>query len=185
MMDELIKQRIVGAGVLSVLAILLLPWLFGDPADPRSSIHASFSGTPVPVAVESPTSTAAPVLLTSAAPQDPQAVRSSASGDGAEPSSTPKPVARRKDLATAAPEVESPARWILQLASYRSQKAADEFVARLTKDGHPAYRESISIQGKPYFRVRMALQEDSKQARQTKKKLEQKYRLQAQLFAAR
>ena len=47
-MDELVKQRLVGAVVLALIAVVLIPWMFGSPKDPRMTIQPSFAGTPVP-----------------------------------------------------------------------------------------------------------------------------------------
>lgn len=173
-MDDMVKQRLVGASVLALAGAIVLPLLFGQPQDPRGSIRASFEGEPVstrppqrqtPEASERALQDAGPAATR--APQ--QQVRSV----------TPKPAALPTPAASASP------RWILQLASYSDQASADDFRARLRKQGLSAYRESITVKGKTYFRVRMVLDMNESEAQALKRRLESAYKLQAQLLPAR
>ncbi|MGJ8668651.1 MAG: SPOR domain-containing protein [Oceanococcus sp.] len=188
-MDDLVKQRLVGAIILALLALVLIPWLFGNPQDPRASIHASFTGTPVPL--QRPESEREIVLS--------QRVESSESRTESQPTETPRrllsPV---KSTATAQPAQSKPSTqpsskpkpkptpsaqaWLLQLISYNNKKSADEFRARLRKDGLVAYREQVTVSGKTYFRVRLKVQGSKSQAKDLQQQLEKKYRIQAKLL---
>lgn len=181
-MDEMIKQRLVGAVVLALLAAILLPWLFGDPRDPRDSIQASFAGSPVPQPTPEPRPepTLEPARQSAAAPTI--APR--------RPARTPAPTARPAPVEASTPppataQAADSAHWVLQLVSYRQRKQADAFLERLRKDGHAAYYESVTIQGRTYYRVRLKLTDTRAGALLLKKKLEKTYRLQAQLLASR
>ena len=184
-MDELVKQRLVGAVILAILAMVLIPWLFGDPKDPRETIHPSFSGTPVPL---SPVGTQQDIVLLqntpapSLRPQStatPRRVLSPAQAQGnSKPAASLKPTAKpRPPEPSAAPQA-----WLIQLISYNNKKSADDFRARLRKDGLVAYREKVSISGKTYYRVRLKVQGSKSQAKDLQKRLENKYRIQAKLL---
>lgn len=203
MTDE-IKQRLVGASVLAVCAAIVLPWLFGNPKDPRGSIQASFDGTPVPVALEAaeivlvaPSPRVAPTTAPSPPPRQTPAQPVAATprptpSPAPTASPTPRPRARATVRPAPTPQVAAahataPAtrRWILQLASYRNRSAADDFLKRLHKAGHQAYRESVTISGKTYYRVRLRVAGSKDVAQKLQRDIERKYRIQAQLFASR
>ena len=173
-MDEMVKQRLVGASVLALIGAIVLPMLFGQPQDPRGSIRASFDGEPV----------------STRAPQQPQPRAVAERSAGANlPAAAPTPRAASEPVRSLPPEptaaASAPPRWILQLASYSDQASADDFRARLRKQGLSAYRESITVKGKTYFRVRMALDMDESEAQALKRRIESEYKLQAQLLPAR
>ena len=181
-MDDLVKRRLVGAVVLALLAAVLLPWMFGDPKDPRSSIQASFSGTPLPGSTPRPaaTPTARAVARITPEPRPREAVARPKPAARAipDPTATPRP--------TATPTPAPPASgWVLQLASYKRKPAAESFRQRLSKDGYQAYTQTVTIKGTEYYRVRMGLSMSRREAEQLQRKLEKRYRLQAQLLAAR
>lgn len=178
-MDEQVKQRLVGAIILAVCGLLLIPWLFGDPKDPRASIHASFAGTPLP---QQPADEQDEIVLNqSAATQRPTATAtprrflSPAKTPSPRPSNTPAP------QVTTAPAPAAQA-WLLQLISYNSKKSADDFRARLRKDGLVAYREEVTVSNKTYYRVRLKVQGNKSRALKLKQQLEDKYRIQARLL---
>lgn len=179
-MDDLVKQRLVGAVVLALIALVLIPWMFGSPKDPRMTIQPSFSGTPVPHGAGS---RSGEVALIEPAP--------SAETD-AQPQPTPRrflsePVTAPPQPSASAPAVASPPTqaWLLQLASYRERKAADDFRSRLSRDGYVSYREQVSVGGKTYYRVRMKVSGSKAQAESVMASIEKKYRLQAKLLPAR
>ncbi len=179
-MDDLVKQRLVGAVVLALIAVVLVPWMLGSPKDPRMTIQPSFSGTPVP---DTPANGDEITLVNSEAAQTPPTA----------PEATPRrllsdPVARAmpspKPAASAAPTAKAES-WLLQLASYSNRAAADDFRSRLSKDGYVSYREQVSVSGKTYYRVRLKVNGSKAQAETVKKTIENKYRLQAKLLPAR
>ncbi len=189
-MDEMVRQRLAGALVLGGIAAIVLPLLFGSPKDPRSSIQASFSGTPVPAPspIRPPSSTPSPVResrpSSSAAPRKVLPEASPQRTAPPLPSVAPRPVPTPEP--TPEPTPRPPASgWVLQLASYRDPDAAEAFVARLRRDGYQAFRESAKIGDRSYHRVRLGLSMSREEAETLQRSLEKRYRLKAQLFAAR
>ena len=157
-MDESVKRRVTGAAVLALAAALLLPWLFGDPQNPRGEIRPSFSSPPLSTPrVRFAPSTPAPTVRP------------------AEPVAEPAPP----------PPTPASARWILQLASYTDTAAAERFLQTLRGDGHDAYRESVNVDGRTFHRVRLRLTGDRSEATRLKTRLEKEFRLTAQLYPAR
>jgi DedD protein len=177
-MDEMIKQRLVGASVLAVIAAFLLPWLFGHPQDPSLSIQASFSGTPLPE--RGADEIVAPVALPSMK-QTTLAPSASALERARE---APKP-SRPPAEAVKQTSGQADRQWVLQLASYREADAADAFLLKLRKDRYDAYRERVNVKGKTYYRVRLKLGGDRDSAQAKQKIIEKTYRVQAQLYSAR
>lgn len=180
-MDDLVKQRLVGAIILALCALVLIPWLFGDPQDPRASINASFAGTPIPVAQAGQDSDIA--LLPQSQNEKPVAATATPRRL-LSPAATPKKAAiKPQPKATPRPKPAAvDEAWLLQLISYNNKKSADEFRARLRKDGLVAYREQVTVSGKTYFRVRLKVKGSKSQAKALQARLEKKYRIQAKLL---
>lgn len=164
-MDESVKRRVTGAAVLALAGALLLPWLFGNPQDPRAAIRPSFDSVALPTASPAPRASAIP-----APPATPRA-----------PVNTPPPATPTPVPSSAVPQ----ARWILQLASFSDASAAQAFLARLQKAGFVAYAEDGSHAGKTWHRVRLRVEGSEAEARRLQSELEKRYRLKAQLLPAR
>ncbi|RZO86155.1 MAG: SPOR domain-containing protein [Oceanococcus sp.] len=180
-MDELVKQRLVGAVVLALIAVVLIPWMFGSPKDPRMTIQPSFAGTPVPNVANQRNEV---VLLE---PQSTSVPRSEPEPTPRRFLSEPAPRAMPSPQATpsAAPAATASQSWLLQLASYSNRAAADDFRSRLSKDGYVSYREQVKVGAKTYYRVRLKVNGSKAQAEAVKTRIEKKYRLQAKLLPAR
>lgn len=188
-MDDLVKQRLVGAVVLALIALVLIPWMFGSPKDPRVTIQPSFSGTPVPAGADGDSeialvrATPAPTAAATATPRRLLSKPAAAAMPPAAPAAEPATTAQDKPAATkVAPAGQA---WLLQLASYSQRAAADDFRKRLSKDGYVSYREQVKINGKTYYRVRLKVNGSKSQAEAVMKTIENKYRLQAKLLPAR
>jgi len=155
MMDRALKERIIGAGVLVLFVVLVVPvFLDGSPGDneivtervllPGQSEQAHQTvvldrdrNNPVPVASSGPVESAAQTNQTAGS---------------REPQRTPPPekqnVAERVDkesVAVAAVARAAPARdsstgmWAVQLGSFSNQKNADRLAASLRKQGFAAF----------------------------------------------
>lgn len=145
-MDDGLKQRLVGAIVLLALAVIFLPVVFDrepmEPIDPQSQIppppEINVVEIPEPEAPES--AEEPPVLEEVAEP---------------EPPSDPPDVAVKPP----APEPQAPASagegksWVLQVASFRSDKHASDMSVRLKELGFPAYTRKVSYKNGDITRV--------------------------------
>ena len=186
-MDDLVKQRLVGAVVLALIALVLIPWMFGSPKDPRVTIQPSFSGTPVPALRDDDSevallrATPAPTAAATATPR--RLLSKPAAAAMPPPAAEPAATAKRQPNPRQGAQTEQA--WLLQLASYSQRAAADDFRTRLSKDGYVSYREQVKISGKTYYRVRLKVTGSKGQAEAVMKTIENKYRLQAKLLPAR
>jgi DedD protein len=132
-MDRRVKERLIGASILVVLIVLVVPELLSgptpDPVTPRLPVSA-----PEPVrnvTVDLATSKApVPVVETAAASPSPSAV----------PSAPPDTAAPPPTLTTAAakPAIEGRA-WAVQLGSFASSANADKLLHQLKAQGFSGY----------------------------------------------
>lgn len=193
-MDRPRNARIVGFALYGVIALVLLPLLFSDPVDPRSTIHSRFAeeeGAPV-VVTRPPTPTPSarpPAALASARPVLPVA---NPSAKTPEPSPTTRPVITRppvatprvtptpKPVATRSEDTSKPA-WRLQLASYSDQASAERFVKRLREDGLEPRVIGAQSGSRRVWRVSVEFRASAADARAFKQKIDSRYRISAML----
>lgn len=154
-MDERLKQRIIGAVVLIVAAVVFLPMLLSGQ-DETVQVEVEVPEAPLldrePIApVEpaelppAPTVAAMPETL-EPAPAEPVATPELA--PVVEPASEPETV-------TAAPEPAPAATgdWVIQLGSFSSAANAEGLSQTLRTQGYNAYTHAVTVQGNAITRV--------------------------------
>lgn len=186
-MDRPLKARVIGFSIFAALALVVLPWWFAEPVDPRGGIQSQFG--PQPVVRE---------IVISSTPQPMQAVPAAretlpvAQVSGStpvpttpQPSRRPSPTAAPtpKPSAPRAPSAENSQRWRLQLASYTDEASAQKFVQRLRTDGIEARIYEASSGGRKVWRVGFDFRATRKEANAALKKLNKRYRVKALLTA--
>lgn len=168
------KQRLVGSAVFALLALILLPWMFSDPVDPRSTIRSRFAAEQAPLrpaAAAQPEATAGPrTSPTIAAARPTPAVEARAAVDRASPSPAPVAPAPSRD-------------WRLQLASYVSEAPARAFMAKLRKAGHSPHLETDRSGARTVYRVRLLFRAPQDEAQALQAALNREYRIQSVLSA--
>ena len=170
-MDPALKQRMLGAAVLIVLAIIFVPMLLdGAPSGRSETVDLTIPDAPdrdfetrvVPLdsgaaAVPSATDPNAVATVQAAATKPADALA------GAEPpdvavAPTPAPVATPVPAATptpaALPQSASGGRYAVSFGTYGKRENADKLVADLKRAQVPAYADEVSVDGKPMLRVR-------------------------------
>ena len=184
-MDNLVKQRVVGAVVLVALAVIFIPILLEGPDDdagPRSldlpqPIEEMREGRiepmepvlvvpPEPVTTvvigEDGTATLAPDDTTAAVPE------ASTSEAVPEPEAEAPSPAEAAPQADAAPEPEpeaapqasntpapATAGWVVQVGAFGQETNAIALRDRLRKAGHTAFVERVVVDAKAVYRVRV------------------------------
>jgi DedD protein len=194
-MDRRVKERLVGASILVVLIVLIVPELLSGPPGPA----------PAPVGARLPVSAPEPVrnvtvdLATSKAPEPPEAEAAASSAQppelrsgeaasavagadasagppaNAEPSTAPRP----ESLETGAPAPISPSAkpamagkaWAVQLGSFASRANADKLVRQLKAQGFSVYVVSGGSGPSLRYRVRIGPMADRGTATQAVAKL--------------
>jgi DedD protein len=200
-MDRRVKERLVGASILVVLVVLIVPELLSGPPAPAPT-HA---GAGLPVSAPEPVRNVTVDLATSKAPTPEQAAEAPASsaeqpqpqprsadtasavegadlstGDGA-PSAAPPPRTPSADsVETTVPApisvpVAKPAAagrtWAVQLGSFASRANADKLVHQLKSRGFSVYVAQGGSGPSLRYRVRIGPMADRGAAAQTIAKL--------------
>lgn len=179
-MDRALKERIIGAAVLVVFVVLVVPVFLDGP--PQSDEIVS-ERVPLPgQATDGETRTVVldrdrdePVPV-AAAVTEPAAEREE---PVAKPEPKPEPEPRREpqpktnpEPAPAKPEAQPPAAasasatgmWAVQLGSFTSQENAERLAADLRKQGFAAFLSQLSTDSGQLHRVRIGPQKDRESA---------------------
>lgn len=198
-MNQELKQRLVGATVLIILGIILLPMMLDKPvsngAEPeitniqltsRSGEKSSTdTGRTIPSEVlaryeqsdlklQQPNSE--PRAQTA-----PEQKREPVTKPAPKPQVQPKPQQRPKPSAAVVkkPTVKSTGKvtWAVQMGSFSSKDNANRLVQRMKVQKIPAYFEKVESNGKEVFRVRVGPLKTKLSAESMKQNLDKKERL--------
>jgi DedD protein len=172
MMDTAMKERLVGAAILVVLVVLVVPALLSGPRPPPAQEPVSQEAADVrvveidlasgsarvtgetgevvdPAATPPPTVTAEPAAVVS--PQ-PGTAEPAAGGEAALPvRAAPAPPAEEAGV----PAPSSGSGWAVQVAALSSREAADRMAAELRQRGYPAFVLEYRADGRVFYRVRV------------------------------
>jgi DedD protein len=171
-MEEQLKARLIGATVLVVIAVALVPELLSGRKQATPQVAAEGGrGTrtytiDLGVGAESPrpaepVPTPAQPVAQETPPTPTVAAEAAPSGDvpPEQADAAAEPVAAPIATAPAAPEPTPAApvqgRWSVQVGAFGSAEAARKLVSELKRDGFPAYISPLSRSGKTLHRVRV------------------------------
>ncbi|HEY1992400.1 MAG TPA: SPOR domain-containing protein [Gammaproteobacteria bacterium] len=150
-----LKERLIGATVLVVLGVIIIPLFLRSSPAPDSTVNQ-------PLTLPPSDSTGAqqyslPLNSTTAAPATAAAVASKAA-----PMAAPAPATRpavhaipRPAQAAPAPAASASGKWLVQAGSYGSTANAEKVVATLKKHGIHASLSHFTKAGHTYYRVRV------------------------------
>jgi DedD protein len=200
-MDRRVKERLVGASILVVLIVLIVPELLSGPPGPTPAPAGARLPVSAPEPVrnvtvdlatsKTPEPAEAEVAASSVQPPEPRgaeaasAVTSAGTGTGANagpptnatlPSATPPRPASPESLETGAPVPISPSAkpgktWAVQLGSFASRANADKLVRQLQAQGFSVYVVSGGSGPSLRYRVRIGPMADRGTATQAVAKL--------------
>lgn len=160
-MNEILKQRIVGAAVITAIAAIFVPMLFDDPVSDADNYANELS---IP---QEPVNNLQPAL------DDIPKTRN-------EVISQPAPAQvdlQAKTIQKSIQKAELKG-WIIQVGSFSKEKNALEFRDKLRKNKFTAYVDSISTaKHGTLYRLRVGPELDEKRALKTKKQLESRYKV--------
>ena len=156
-MDERLKQRIIGAVVLIVAAVVFLPMLLSGQDE---TVQVEVEVPEAPLLDREPIAPVEPAEL----PPAPTvaAMPETLEPAPAEPVATPEPtpvVEPAPEAVTAAPEPApepAPAAtgdWVIQLGSFSSAANAEGLSQTLRTQGYNAYTHAVTVQGNAITRV--------------------------------
>ncbi len=174
MMDRALKERIIGAAVLVLVVVLVVPvFLDGPPEEgavvservplpgqadqeTRTVVLDRDRSTPVPAndsnqpAETTPRPQPAPVRAATQPEPEPESTQTR---------TAPAPVAEEPAAQTAA-DASSTGMWAVQLGSFGNADNADRLAADLRSEGHAAFLSQVSTSAGQRHRVRIGPQKD-------------------------
>lgn len=165
-MNEILKQRIVGAIVITALAAIFVPMLFDDPVSDADSYSNELSLPQQPI-------------------DNTQALLDSIPKTSREVLSRPKPAqvdlqAQQIKRSVQQAKLES---WIIQVGSFSQEQNAIEFRDKLRKNKFTAYVDSISSNQGTLYRLRVGPELGEEIALKTQQRLESRYKVKTLLVA--
>ena len=171
-MDRALKERIIGAAVLVVFVVMIVPvFLDGPPAggeivservplpgqaaqdDSRTVVLERDRKEPVPATAEQ----AAPERRQETARQPQPAAAAETDPEPKKPAPDPIPQAQL-------PDSSPTGMWVVQLGSFENQQNAERLAADLRKQGFAAFLSQLSMDSGRLHRVRIGPQKDRESA---------------------
>lgn len=167
-MDNILKQRLIGALILVALAVVFWPIIFVDPE--QAVLPEKVDIPERPMIDRTPIAEPSPEGLREAQPYAAREAEAEAENGVAEEfadkveyqeSSAPTPPSAADNLKTRVqppvkPQLDEqgvPIAWILQVASFRSEEKSEEARLKLLEMGYKAYVETVRKNGERLYRV--------------------------------
>lgn len=161
-MDEQLKQRLVGAAVLVLLAVIFIPMILDQPPEPAPRIKSSpvpekpdesFSSRIIPL--DAPKTPMVEARRSGTLPVEPPADNGdgSTAGSAAPAPSTNDAVDAAEDSVARSAGATGPTAWAVQLGSFSSAQNAVALRDRLRKKGYTAFVEKAESHGSEVTRV--------------------------------
>ena len=178
-MDNTLKQRLVGAAVITALAAIFVPMLFDDPIEKNGQSIRALEIPPSPeIAFQSekksiPTSIDEVLAVPEAEP-----IKIESAQEGVE---TTNKVATVNVKPKKDPEL---IRWVIQIGSFGQRQNALALRDKLRKQGFSAFVDSIEVKEKgTHYRVRVGPELDKNRAQATQRKIEKQYQVKSILIS--
>ena len=180
MMERALKERIIGAAVLVLFVVLVVPvFLDGPPSDAEivserlllpgqdgqktqtvvldrdrtDPVPAANNATPAPSRATTKPAESQPELKAESKPVDKPVATQAQPVKSATQRDEPPPAA-------APPRVSSTGMWAVQLGSFSNKDNADKLAADLRKQGYAAFLSQLNADGGQLHRVRIGPQKD-------------------------
>ena len=178
-MDRALKERIIGAAVLVIFVVLVVPVFLDGPPESSEIVSErvplpgqSDNGENRTVVLERDRDEPVPVAATVPAaeretPDRPPAQTAAAAQPESdpEPESEPEPAPAEPTAQQAAVPADSPTgMWAVQLGSFGNEQNAERLAADLRKQGFAAFLSQLSTASGQLHRVRIGPQKDRESA---------------------
>ena len=178
-MDRALKERIIGAAVLVVFVVLVVPVFLDGPPDSGEIVSErvplpgqTANGENRTVVLErdrdEPVPIAAPAQAAERETPDrlpAQAAAAAQPESNPQPESEPEPVPAESAAQQAAVPTDSPTgMWAVQLGSFGNEQNAERLAADLRKQGFAAFLSQLSTASGQLHRVRIGPQKDRESA---------------------
>ena len=158
-MERRLKERVIGASVLVMLAVIFIPMVLDD----SEHVETRIKGTNIPPRPETEfTSKIVPLPGGDfakpprvAAPPPGDAVQSKATAPAPEPVAEKNAPPTARSETAAAPERVGLTAWVVQLGSFSSEANASGLDQRLRDAGYASFVEPLQQDGQASYRVRV------------------------------
>ena len=192
-MERRLKERLTGAAVLVMLAVIFIPMILDNSSDPINRITETnipprpdtdfrsriSSQQDVPAIVELQDTEGGP----QAGSADDMIVETeSASTQGSLPVPTPSAAAAAPAPETGSDDDTSADAWVVQLGSFSSESNANSLITELQGQGYRAYIEEIRGDSGIIYRVRVGPELSKADAEKTLAGLAEKFQLQGMIL---
>jgi len=181
-MDRALKERIIGAIVLVLFVVLVVPIFLDGPTnngeiiseqvglpgqsgeENRTIVLERDRTEPVPVAQQQPAPQ--PRQTTAQPTPSPQQATTNRAAPAPQPQQEPEkaPVAETAAAAKVNAPVSTTGMWAVQMGSFSSQANAEKLAAELRKQGFAAFLSELSTSSGELHRVRIGPQKDRESA---------------------
>jgi len=188
-MDRRVKERLIGAGILVMLAVAVIPELLSGPkpaapaaelprlpvgaADPVRNVTVDLATSKPAAAPAAPAPAAAPTPAPAPIPAPAPSLATDAASSGGPSPSVPAPPTSTAtpSLETAAPPPKWGREWAVQLGIFANRANADKLVHQLKGQGFQIYMAPEGTGGAARYRVRVGPLGDRDAAERTIAKL--------------
>ncbi|MCK0152316.1 SPOR domain-containing protein [Alcanivorax sp. S6407] len=180
-MNKQIRQRLIGAVLLLILAAILSPLVFRTPAQIRTALNMEIPPAPdyQPVVVEPVVSEEVEAAAAERMQSDRNEIVAAAGQPGNPPAAPPADGKEQvlETLTTPPPPALSAgddpvlAGFVVQVGSFTQQDSANALLVRLKEAGFRAYMETDSRDGNLYHRVMVGPEIRKEDAEQTRQRL--------------
>jgi len=185
MMERALKERIIGAAVLVLFVVLVVPVFLDGPPDATEMVSESVllpgqqdqktqtvvldrnRTEPVPAANNSTEDEAAPAVKApqpKATPPEPQEAKEKPAAVEKKSEPTPKVVAPKPSPAVKTRPASTTGMWAVQLGSFSNKDNAEKLAADLRKQGYAAFLSQLTTDSARLHRVRIGPQKDRQSA---------------------
>jgi DedD protein len=169
-LEERLKQRLLGGAVLVALIVIFVPMLIDEPVDSR--VVADHRIPEKPAVLAKPMPEILPPELPSASTTNAAIIE-----PPPKPEPPAKPAKQTQIQSATQGERGSPTAWMVQVASLTVRENAQKLVKDLKKADLPAQMESVKVDGKTHYRVRVGPEVDFKTAERMAEKIKKDFKL--------
>ena len=177
-LDERLKQRLLGGAVLVALVVIFVPMLIDEPVD--SKLVSDHRIPPKPEEIEKPMPSILPPP-----PEASEAPPAIAEKAPLKKAPAPPPETKRNSppKASAQTERKSPTAWIIQVVSLTVKENAQKLVADLRKADMPAQMQTVTVEGKRHYRVRVGPEVNHQTAQKMAERIKREFKLKPKVLS--
>lgn len=183
-MDPILKQRLTGAIVIAMLAVIFVPMLFDEQVERNDDAPYEIPEVPGGIAIPPEPPQVDPEVVVEAPVEIPESgTATEDSGKTGTAETLPQPAdetgldqAEISEVARAPmPVPGTVTAWVIQAGSFGSRENADSLVTRLKDKGFPAFIEASGELDSKFYRVRIGPVVDRKRAELQARDIESRF----------